>query len=243
MADGSGTGLPPCPTFKCRSLCDLVGVSPGPADARTVAVTEEWSSLHILPASPWPGTHPSAPRLRVPLGSQGGPSTACPGLSSSSSIFVPSGCIPHGSMCGRGQRPPPVHQRKSSETFFLVHSALASEHTMSRKCPLGQPRAGPPPFGSLSRCQEVQLGGCGPFPVSSFHRKSRVHPATVAQGGSSVSRGGVATSGPFPRGAGRGPRAWFWHRQRLAHACGAQAQSTGSGTHVCPGHGAAACSA
>lgn len=133
-------------------------------------------------------------------------------------------------------------------TFFLVHSALASEHAKPCKRPLGQPRADPPPPRCLSRPQELQPGGCGPFPVSSFHLASRVHPVTMAQDGSSVNRGGVPTLEPFLPGSGRGRWAWFWHRQRPAHACpraicGAQARSTSSGTPVCPGHRAAVCSA
>lgn len=54
LANEEGTGLPPCPTFKCRSLCDLVGVFPGPSEPRMVVMGENWYFLCILPTSPWP---------------------------------------------------------------------------------------------------------------------------------------------------------------------------------------------
>lgn len=111
--------------------------------------------------------------------------------------------------------------------------------------PPGQLQADPT-FSGMS-AWSVSLGPGGLFTVSSFNLKSRVHPVTMAQNGSSVNGGSVSTLGAFAPGSRRGPLAWLWHLQRLGHACPhttcrAQAQSTSSGIHICPGHRAAVCS-
>lgn len=167
----------------------------------------EWYFLCILPASPWPGTRPSSSSVEDSPGLPGRAQRSEPRLSSSCSVCLgpfrlhPS--LEHAAAEDRGlQR---SMEESHPEAFFRVHSALAPEHATSLRRPLGQPRAGPPPSAFSFSVSGTQLGGCGPFPVSSFHHKSGVHPGTVAPGGSSVSGGGVATPGPFLPGSGRGP--------------------------------------
>lgn len=199
---------------------------------------ETWYFLCILP-SPWPRTSQSPPR-RIPPCSWGSPSPARPGCLAacpSLSLQLQSPLV-HAVAEERGlQR---FMKESQPGTFFLVHSALVSAHARSCTRPLDNLGRPPPPpvfSGTGARTHGGRSGGL--FAVSSLNLKSRVHPVTMAQDGSSVNGEVSPLWGPFPPGSGRGPLAWFWHRQRPGHACprticGAQAQSTSSGTHGCP---------
>lgn len=118
----AGTGLPPCPTFKCRSLCDLVGGVSRPFRGQEGRVGETWYFLCILP-SPWPRASQSPPP-RIPPCSRGSPSPARPGCLAacpSLSLQLQSPLV-HAVAEERGlQR---FMKESQPGTFFLVHSAL-----------------------------------------------------------------------------------------------------------------------